>query len=138
VNQYWVHARMCENWGYQRLWHKIRAEAIDEMKHADILVHRILYLEGMPNLQRLGNIKVGETVQEQLELDLAREQSGIPQLNQGIALCADKGDHGSFHLLTEILVSEEEHADWLTAQLELIKQLGAAHYLAQQIKKDDG
>jgi bacterioferritin len=134
VNQYWVHARMCENWGYKRLWEKIRAEAIDEMKHADMLVQRILFLEGMPNLQRLGNIKVGETVPEQLELDLAVEHGVIPELNKGIALCHDLGDHGSFHLLKEILISEEEHTDWLEAQVELIKQVGLENYLSQQIK----
>jgi bacterioferritin len=134
VNQYWVHARMCENWGYQRLWEKIRAESIDEMKHADMLVHRILYLDGVPNLQRLGSIKVGQNVKEQLELDLEREKAGIPQLNRGISMCHEIGDHGSLHLLREILTSEEEHADWLEAQLTLIEQVGVENYLSQQIR----
>ena len=133
VNQYWVHARMCESWGFQRLWKTIRAESIDEMKHADLLVARILYLEGTPNLQRLGNIKVGESVEEQLTLDLERETVGIPNLNKGLALCQEAGDLGTYHLLHEILVSEEEHADWLEGQLDLIKQVGIQNYLSQQI-----
>ncbi|WP_428264062.1 bacterioferritin [Haliangium sp.] len=135
VNQYWVHARMCQNWGYERLWHKIRAEAIDEMKHADELVARVLYLEGMPNLQRLGNILVGQTVPEQLQLDLDLETAALARLRDGIELCNKEGDHGSREMLEHILVSEEEHVDWLEAQLGLIKQIGEAHYLAQQIRE---
>jgi bacterioferritin len=134
VNQYWVHARMCENWGYKRLWEKIRAEAIDEMKHADELVARILYLEGLPNLQRLGKIMIGETVLEQLKLDLDVEKVAVKRLNDGIALCRDEGDNSTRHMLEEILVSEEEHVDWIETQLELISQIGESHYLAQQIR----
>src|SRR4029450_7291725 len=109
VNQYFVHARMCENWGYQRLWKKIRAESIDEMKPADTLIQRILYLEGVPNLQRLGKINVGQTVPEQLRLDLELERVAVGALNAGIELCCSLGDNGSRDLLEEILKSEEDH-----------------------------
>jgi bacterioferritin len=133
VNQYWVHARMCQNWGYLKLWKKIRAESIDEMKHADELVERILYLEGMPNLQRLGKITVGETVTEQMTLDLAMETAALKRLNTGIALCVGKEDNGTRALLEKILVSEEEHVNWLETQLALLKQLGDTAYLAEQL-----
>ena len=133
VNQYWVHARMCENWGYQKLWQHIRAEAIDEMKHADEVVARILYLDGFPNLQRLGKIMVGQTVSEQLRLDLDLERVALERLNRGIDLCVQEKDNGTRDLLERILVSEEEHVDWLETQLELINQVGEANYLAQQM-----
>ncbi len=135
INQYFLHARMCENWGYERLWKKIRAESIDEMKHADEVIERVLYLEGLPNVQRLGKVNIGQTVPEMLKNDLAFEMMAIPLLNRGIQTCRDAGDNGTEALLTKILVSEEEHVDWLEAQLELIKQLGEAHYLAQQIRE---
>ncbi len=135
INQYFLHARMCENWGYERLWKKIRAESIDEMKHADEVIERILYLEGLPNLQRLGKLTIGQTVEEQLRLDLELERRAIPRLNEGIALCRDVGDNGSRELLEKILHGEEEHANWLEAQLELIRQVGEGNYLAQQIKE---
>ncbi len=137
VNQYWIHARMCENWGYERLWKKIRHEAIDEMKHADELIERILYLDGMPNMQRLQKVNVGQKVPEQLTLDLEVEKAAIKRLNEGIELCRSLGDNGSGELLEDLLVSEEEHANWLEAQLSLIASLGEAHYLAQQIKHDE-
>ncbi|MCG8424597.1 MAG: bacterioferritin [Proteobacteria bacterium] len=135
VNQYWVHARMCQNWGYERLWHKIRAEAIDEMKHADELVARILYLEGMPNLQRLGKIMIGETVPEQFRLDLDLEKTAVKRFNDCVGVCVAESDNASRELLEGMLVSEEEHVDWLEAQLELINQVGEANYLAQQIRE---
>ena len=134
VNQYFIHARMCENWGYQRLYKKIRAESIDEMKHADILIKRVLFLEGVPNLQRYGKINVGQTVKEQFTLDQAVEEEAIPRLNAGIELCRSVGDNGTRELLEDILVSEEEHLDWLEAQLELMQQVGEQNYLAEQIK----
>jgi bacterioferritin len=137
INQYFLHARMCENWGYERLWKKIRAESIDEMKHADQIIERILYLDGLPNLQKLGKLEVGETVVEQLKSDLALEKRAIPVLNAGIALCREKGDNGTAELLEDILVSEEEHADWLEAQLTLVEQVGAQNYLAEQIKEEE-
>ena len=137
VNQYFIHARMCENWGYERLWKKVRAESIDEMKHADQVIKRILYLDGLPNLQKLGKLEIGETVVEQLKSDLALEKRAIPVLNAGIALCRDKGDNGTAELLEEILVDEEEHADWLEAQLTLVAQVGEQNYLAQQMKEEE-
>ncbi|HUF84526.1 MAG TPA: bacterioferritin [Acidimicrobiia bacterium] len=133
VNQYFVHAKMCENWGYHRLAHHARDESIGEMKDADHLIERILYLESAPNLQRLGTVSVGETVPEQLGLDLELERVAIERLNRGIALCVAEGDNGSRELLEDILEGEEDHADWLESQLELIRQVGEAHYLAQQI-----
>ena len=136
ISQYFLHARMCENWGYERLWHKFRDESIDEMKHADEVIERILYLEGLPNLQKLGNINVGQTVDEQLKLDLALEAEAIPVLNNGIELCRAEGDNGTADLLEDILEDEEEHANWLEAQANLIKQAGLQNYLSEQIKKE--
>jgi len=135
VNQYFLHARMCENWGYQRLNEKIYKESIDEMKHADKLIKRILFLEGLPNVQKLGKINIGQTPHEILKNDLAAEMQAIPLLNRVIQFCRDNGDNGTEELAKDILVSEEDHVDWLEAQLELIKQLGEAHYFAQQIKE---
>jgi bacterioferritin len=137
VNQYWVHARMCENWGYERLWKKLRKEAIDEMKDADHLIERILYLEGLPNLQRLGKVMVGTSVEEQLTLDLELEKGAIKRLNDGIELCRSLGDNGSAELLEDILKGEEEHANWIEAQLSLIQQTGLQMYLGHQIKNDE-
>jgi bacterioferritin len=136
INQYFLHARMCENWGYERLWHKIRAESIDEMKHADELIERLLYLEGLPNVQRLGKVNIGQTVDEQLKLDLDLERAAIPVLNSGIELCRDEGDNGTADLLEDLLEDEEEHANWLEAQLGLIEQVGLQNYLSEQIAKD--
>ena len=137
INQYWIHARMCENWGYERLWKKIREESLGEMKHADRLVERILYLEGIPNLQKLGKINVGQTVKEQLRLDLEVEKAAVKALNAGIETARSLGDNGTRELLESILEGEEEHANWLEAQLTLIEQVGEGNYLAQQIKSDD-
>ena len=133
INQYFIHARMCENWGYEKLWKKIRAESIDEMKHADAVISRILFLEGVPNLQRYNKLHVGETVKEQLESDRELEYAAIAFLNQGIKACRDAGDNATEDLMTKILVSEEEHTDWIETQLELIRQVGEQNYLAQQI-----
>ncbi len=135
VNQYFLHAKMCRNWGYLRLAEIIRKESIDEMKHADELIERILYLEGLPNVQRLYKISVGETVPEQISLDRATEVEAITRLNKGIALCVEVGDNGSRELLEGILTSEEEHLDWLETQLNLISTLGAVDYLAQQLRE---
>ena len=137
INQYFIHARMCENWGYSRLWKKIREESIGEMKHADKVIERLLYLEGIPNMQRLGKVNVGETVPEQLRLDLELERAAIQALNAGIEEARGLGDNGTRELLEEILVSEESHVNWIEAQLSLIAQVGEANYLAQQIK-DEG
>jgi bacterioferritin len=133
INQYFIHAKMCQNSGYARLAHKVRAESIDEMKHADDVIDRILFLEGVPNLQRLNKLHVGETVKEQLESDLALEKVAIDFLNKGIQKARDLGDNGSEELFQHILEAEEEHADWLETQLDLIGQVGIQNYLAQQI-----
>ncbi len=137
VNQYFLHAEMCQNWGYDRLYKKVRKESIDEMKHAEELMERVLYLDGFPNVQRLGKITIGETVEEQLKLDLALEKQAIPLLNDGIALCRAESDNGSAELLEDILEDEEEHVDWLEAQLTLVEQVGIQNYLAEQIKDKD-
>ena len=134
VNQYFADAKMCANWGYDRLAEKFREESIGEMKDADNLIERILYLEGMPNLQRLGSVRIGETVPEKLALALELEKEAIDRLNAGIATCVSIGDNGSRELLDDILEGEEEHLDWIETQLELIRQVGEAHYLAQQIR----
>ncbi len=134
INQYFLHARMCKNWGYERLGQHIYKESIDEMKHADKLIERVLFLDGLPNLQRLGKLAIGTTPVEVLKNDLALELVAIPMLNTHIQTCRDVGDNGTEDLLVHILVSEEEHVDWLESQLELITQLGDGQYLAQQIK----
>ncbi|HEV8441001.1 MAG TPA: bacterioferritin [Methylomirabilota bacterium] len=136
INQYFIHARMCENWGYQRLWKKVREESIGEMRHADRLIERILYLEGVPNLQRLGKINVGETVPEQLRLDGELERAAIKMLNAGVELCRSLGDNGSRDLLEDILKGEEDHLNWIETQLSLIQQMGEPHYLAQQVREE--
>jgi bacterioferritin len=134
VNQYFLDAKMFDSWGYQRLGERFRSESIDEMKDADHLIERLLYLEGHPNLQRLGALRIGEDPVEKLSLALVLEKEAIGRLNEGIALCVERGDNGSRDLLAEILEGEEDHADWLESQLSLVEQLGQAHYLAQQIR----
>jgi bacterioferritin len=134
VNQYFLHSRMCRNWGYARLSEHIYKESIDEMKHADELIERVLFLEGLPNVQRLGKILVGQTVTEILKNDLSLEMAAVPMLNDGIRTCRDASDNGSEDLLQRILVAEEHHVDWLEAQLELVTQVGEQNYLAQQIR----
>ena len=133
INQYFLHASMCKNWGYEKLAAKVRAESIDEMKHASDLTDRILMLEGIPNLQDLGKLNIGETVKEQFEADLQLEIEAIARLKDGIEACYKAHDHSSRELLEHILVSEEEHIDWLEAQLGMIKEVGNENYLAQQI-----
>jgi bacterioferritin len=137
INQYFIHARMCENWGYERLWKRLREESIDEMRHADRLIERILYLEGVPNVQRLGKVNVGETVPEQLRVDLALERDAVRALNAGIEVARSLGDNGTRDLLEDILEAEEKHANWIEAQMTLIAQTGEGNYLAQQIKKEE-
>ncbi|WP_239341981.1 bacterioferritin [Frankia sp. CiP3] len=133
VNQYFLHSRMQVNWGYHRLGKHTYDESIDEMRHADKLVHRVLYLGGVPNLQRLNTLRVGETVAEQLNSDRTHEIEACGLLRAGIVLTRARDDVGSAVILEDILVSEEDHIDWLDAQIELLAQLGEAHYLAQQI-----
>ena len=133
INQYFLHAEMCNHWGYVRLYKLVREQSVDEMKHAHELIERVLHLEGIPNVQRLGKVNIGETVPEQFRLDHALEQEAVVRLNEGIEVCRSAGDHGSMMLLQKILVSEEEHLDWLDAQLNIIKNIGESNYLAQQI-----
>jgi bacterioferritin len=133
INQYFVDAKMLDNWGYERLGKHFHDESIDEMKDADELIERILYLEGLPNVQRLSSVRIGETAVEKFELALALEVEAIERLNHGIARCTELGDNGTRDLLAEILHGEEDHADWLRTQLELVSQVGESAYLSQQI-----
>jgi bacterioferritin len=135
INQYFVHAKMCQNWGYERLATKLRDESIDEMRHADEVIGRILFLEGVPNLQRYHKLRVGETVREQLESDLQLEYTAIAFLNQGVEAARKIGDNATEDMMKKILVSEEAHTDWIETQLELIRQVGEQNYLAQQMNK---
>lgn len=136
INQYFVHAKMCQNWGYYRLYENIYHESIDEMKHADRLVDRILFLDGTPNMTDYFKINVGATVKIQLQNDVQLEYDALSRLNDGIKMCLDAGDTGSRELLEHILVDEEEHTDWLEAQLHMIQEIGYENYLAEQTKKE--
>jgi bacterioferritin len=133
VNQYFLHAKLCQHWGYDRLAHHVRDESIDEMKHADRVTDRILFLEGIPNYQRYFPLRIGETVIEQFQADLQLEHTAIERLNNGIATAVELGDNGTRELLADILVAEEEHADWLETQLETIRQVGIENFLSQQM-----
>jgi len=133
INQYFLHARMCTNWGYQSLADFIRKESIEEMMHAQEVIDRVLYLGGIPNVQRLSKINIGETVKEMFICDLAVENEAVPRLNAGVEKCRELGDNGTRLLLERILAAEEEHVDWLEAQLDLMEQIGEANYLAQKI-----
>lgn len=134
ISQYFLHAKMCANWGYVRLAAKIRSESIEEMRHAEQLTERVLFLDGLPNMQKLGKLHIGETVKEQLESDLALEMHAHKLLNDGIELCREKSDNATEELLRKILVNEEEHIDWLETQLEVISRIGVELYLAQQLQ----
>ena len=134
VNQYFIHARMCENWGYAKLAAYTRKESIEEMKHAQEVIDRILYFDGAPNVQKYMKINVGLDVPEQFHNDLALEQQAVPRLNRGIEVARTQGDNGTRALLEQILRDEEEHVDWLEAQLHQVKEMGAENYLAQQIE----
>jgi bacterioferritin len=136
VNQYFLHGKLCGNWGYDRLAEHSRHESIDEMKHAELVTDRIIYLDGFPNYQRYFPLRIGETVPEQFESDLALEVEAIDRLNRGIELAVAKSDNGTRELFADILVSEEEHVDWLETQLEAIRQIGLENYLAQQLHDD--
>ena len=133
INQYFIHHKMCENWGYERLSKRKREESIDEMKDADHVIERILYLDGVPNMQRMNPVRVGENPVEQHKLDLALETEAIKRLNDATALSREKGDNGTRELLEDILKGEEESADWLEAQLHIVEEIGAQRYLAEMI-----
>ncbi|MCQ3829390.1 bacterioferritin [Microbulbifer elongatus] len=133
INQYFLHSRMFKDWGLKELADKEYHESIDEMKHADWLIERILFLEGIPNLQHLGKLLIGENTEEMLKCDLKLEQKAIPDLRDGIAYCESVRDYGSRELLQRILDSEEEHLDWLETQLGLIDKVGLQNYLQTQM-----
>jgi bacterioferritin len=133
INQYFVHAKMCENWGYERLHGKVRKRSIDEMKDADELIGHILYLEGVPNVQRMNTVQVGETVSEQLKLDLKAEQEMLTLLSEGIVHCTKVTDFTTRHMLEDMAKDVDAHIDWIETQQETIKQVGLENYLAEQI-----
>lgn len=133
INQYFLHAKMYEDWGMRHLAEKEREESIDEMKHADELVERILFLEGLPNLQDLGRLRIGQHTEEMLQCDLDLERDAMPCLREAIAYCEQNGDYVSRELFRRILSSEEEHVDWLETQLELIGKVGIQNYIQSQI-----
>ncbi len=137
INQYFLHAEMCENWGYERLAKLIRKESIEEMVHAEKLIERILYLDGTPNMSDYFKINIGATVEQQFKNDLELEYTAVKRLNNSIPACVSAGDNGSRELLEKILQDEEHHIDWLEAQLHAIGEIGIANYLTEQLKEDE-
>ena len=138
INQYFLHSRMLKDWGLHRLGDHEYDESIDEMRHADTLIERILFLEGLPNLQSLNALRIGQTVPEMLKADLELEHEAIPDLREAIAYCEEVQDYVSRHIFREILSSEEEHVDWLETQLALIEKVGLENYQQSQMATGDG
>jgi bacterioferritin len=136
INQYFLHAEMLENWGYERLAKITKKESIEEMVHAEKLLHRMLYLDGSPNMGSLFPLRIGQNVKQQFENDLALELEALPRLNKAINAAIEAGDNGSRDLFESILLDEEHHVDYLEAQLHLIQEIGYENYLAQQIKEE--
>jgi bacterioferritin len=136
INQYFLHAKMCENWGYERLHHKVRERSIDEMKDADELIGHILYLDGVPNVQRMNPVQIGETVPEQLKLDLKAEQEMLALLSDGVVHCTKVTDFTTRHMFEDMAKDVDAHIDWIETQMETIKQTGLENYLAEQIKNE--
>jgi len=139
INQYFLHAEMCENWGYEKLAKKTRMESIEEMQHAEKLMERILFLDGTPNMSDYFKIEIGQNVKQQFQNDLNLELIAVKRLNNGIETCVKAGDGGSRELLETILTDEEHHIDWLEAQLHAMKEIGVDNYLAQHLheKKEE-
>jgi bacterioferritin len=133
INQYFIHARMCENWGYLKLAEHTRKESIEEMNHAQLIIDRILYFDGAPNMQKYMKINVGRSVPDQFQADLEVEYQAVPRLNKGIEVARNLGDNGTRALLETILKDEEAHVEWLEAQIGIIKEIGVENYLAQQV-----
>jgi bacterioferritin len=136
INQYFVHAKMFEHWGYERLHHKVRERSIDEMKDADRLIGHILYLEDVPKVHRMTTVHLGETVLQQLQLDLKAEQDMLTLLSEGVLLCTKVADFTTRHMLEDMAKDVDAHIDWIETQMETIKQVGLEHYHAEQIKID--
>jgi bacterioferritin len=136
INQYFVHAEMCHHWGFERLYEHVRKHSFDEMKDAHELIEHVLYLDGIPNLQRLGQVQIGETVLEQLNLDLRLEQEAVGVLTEGIIHCVKVGDYTTRGKLERMVHGEEGHIDWIETQLDAIKQVGIENYLSQQLTKE--
>lgn len=137
INQYFLHAEMCENWHYDKLGDFIRKQSIDEMKHAEVIIERILFLDGMPKMNEAMHVTIGQTVKEQLEADLALEIEAVAMYNRFVATARDAADNASRELFERLLKDEEEHVDWLEAQLHQIKEIGYERYLSQQIKDEE-
>jgi len=137
INQYFVHAEMCENWGYEKLGEYIKKQAIDEMKHAEKLIERILFLDGTPKMAELLPLNIGQTVKEQIGNDLKLELSAVAAYNDAVKLAIEQRDHGSRELLEELLEDEEGHVDWLEAQVHMMKEMGYENYLSQQMRDKD-
>jgi len=138
INQYFLHARMLDNWGLVKLGKSEFAASLDEMKHADLVIKRILFLEGLPNVQKIGRIYIGQDIEELIDCDLKVEYEAIPRLKKHIKLCEDEADFVTRDLLKSILTSEEEHVDWLETQKELIKRAGIQNYVQSQIEQANG
>ena len=136
INQYFVHGKMCENWGYERLHHHVRQRSFDEMKDAEEIIEHTLYLEGVPNMQRMGTVQVGQTVPEQFKVDLKAEQAMLNLYAKGVNHCTKVGDYTTRHMLEDMQKDTDGHIDWLETQLELIKQLGLERYLSEQMHKE--
>ena len=134
INQYFIQSEMVRNWGFLRMAEHLRESSMDEMRDTQKLVRHILYLEGLPNLQRLGSVQIGESVEENLQLDLASEMLALETLSEAVAHCEQVGDFGTREILEDMIREEEEHVDWLETQQETIRQVGISHYLAQNIR----
>lgn len=137
INQYFLHAEMCENWGYKKLGDYIKKQSIDEMKHAELLIERILFLDGTPSMTELMQLKIGQNVKTQLENDLRLEVSAVEQYNRAVMIAREEGDNASRELFERLLKDEEEHVDWLESQVHMINEIGYERYLSRQMGEED-